>query len=79
MNSKTTTPGTLHLLCGLPGAGKSTFAQKLEIETRGVVLNHDLWLIGIFGESAEAAWARVLVPCSGPCFGPCFGTCFGTY
>jgi hypothetical protein len=27
MNSKTTTPGTLHLLCGLPGAGKSTFAQ----------------------------------------------------
>jgi predicted kinase len=45
--------GTIHLLCGLPGTGKSTFARELESRTNGVTLNHDVWLVGIFGPTAS--------------------------
>ncbi len=44
--------GTVHLLCGLPGTGKSTFARDLETQTRAVTLNHDVWLVGMFGPNA---------------------------
>ena len=50
--------GTLHLLCGLPGTGKSTYAKKLEGNTKGVVLNHDVWLVGIFGPNAPDDFER---------------------
>ena len=39
---------TLHLICGLPASGKSTYAKKLRLETRGVILNLDYWLITCF-------------------------------
>jgi predicted kinase len=34
---------TLTLFCGLPGAGKSTLARRLEAEGRGVRLSTDQW------------------------------------
>lgn len=46
---------TIHLLCGLPGAGKSTLAQELEAEGGGVWLNADRWVWLLFPDDAEAA------------------------
>ena len=39
----------LHILHGLPGTGKSTFAQKLRDRGRTIVLNNDEWMIQLFG------------------------------
>jgi predicted kinase len=35
---------TLHLVCGLPGAGKTTFAKRLEAEFGAVRLCPDEWM-----------------------------------
>ncbi|NJK43586.1 MAG: ATP-binding protein [Pleurocapsa sp. SU_196_0] len=35
---------TLHLVCGLPGAGKTTLARRLEIELGAVRLCPDEWM-----------------------------------
>jgi len=35
---------TLHLICGLPGAGKSTLSKQLEAETGAVRLTPDEWM-----------------------------------
>lgn len=37
--------GTLILICGLPGAGKTTLAKKLEIEKNAVRLCADEWIV----------------------------------
>jgi predicted kinase len=42
---------TLHLTCGLPCAGKTTLAKRLEHETGGLRLTTDEWLKRIFGEA----------------------------
>jgi predicted kinase len=39
--------GTLILLCGLPGAGKTTLAKKLEADRPAIRLCPDDWIIGI--------------------------------
>ncbi len=39
----------LHLICGLPGAGKTTLARRLEGELPGLRLSPDEWLIRIMG------------------------------
>ena len=39
----------LHLICGLPGAGKTTLARRLERELPGLRLSPDEWLIRIMG------------------------------
>ena len=39
----------LHLICGLPCAGKTTLARRLEQELPGIRLSPDEWLIKIFG------------------------------
>ena len=44
---------TLHLMVGLPCAGKSTFAQKLEHEQSALRLTTDEWHIRLFGQDAE--------------------------
>lgn len=36
--------GSLHLLCGKIGAGKSTMAARLAGETVGLVIAEDFWL-----------------------------------
>ena len=44
---------TLHLMVGLPCAGKTTFAQKLEHEQSALRLTTDEWHIQLFGQDAE--------------------------
>ena len=45
----------LHMICGLPGAGKTTLARRLEAELDGVRLSPDEWLHRIAGEDSERA------------------------
>ncbi len=40
---------TLHLMCGLPGAGKTTRARELELEHRAVRLSPDDWISAVLG------------------------------
>jgi integrase len=44
----------LHLICGLPGAGKTTLARRLEGELPGLRLSPDEWLIRIIGPKLSA-------------------------
>lgn len=46
---------TLYLLCGLPGAGKTTRAKELEAAGRGFLLNADEWVCRLYPDDAEAA------------------------
>ena len=36
--------GTLILLCGLPGAGKTTYAKKLEVDRNAIRFSPDEWI-----------------------------------
>ncbi len=38
---------TLHLICGLPGSGKTTLARKLEEEGAGLRLSPDDWMLAL--------------------------------
>jgi len=38
-----------YIICGFIGAGKTTFARKLEKETEAVRITKDEWMIKIFG------------------------------
>ena len=40
---------TAHLISGLPGAGKTTYAQQLQLRTGAVVFTLDRFLITMFG------------------------------
>jgi predicted kinase len=40
---------TLHLICGLPGAGKSTLARQLERDLPALRLTADEWMARILG------------------------------
>ncbi len=42
---------TAHLICGFIGAGKTTFARKLEKETGAVRFTKDEWVIKLFGNN----------------------------
>src|SRR5437667_383552 len=50
---------TLILICGLPGAGKTTFAKRLEVERTALRLTPDDWMarlnIDLFDEPGRAA------------------------
>lgn len=54
----TTAPPTLHLLIGLPGAGKTTLARRLEHEHAALRLTPDEWMLPLFGagESGDKRW-----------------------
>ena len=39
----------IYLVCGFIGAGKSTFAKKLEVETRAIRVTKDEWSIRLIG------------------------------
>lgn len=41
---------TVHLITGLPCAGKTTYSESLKAETAGVHLSLDYWLITSFGQ-----------------------------
>jgi predicted kinase len=42
----------VHLISGLPGAGKSTYAQQLQLRTGAMVFTLDRFLITMFGRYA---------------------------
>jgi predicted kinase len=44
---------TLHLMVGLPCAGKTTLARKLEYERSALRLTPDEWQLRLFGQDAE--------------------------
>ncbi|PZQ47654.1 MAG: hypothetical protein DI551_02995 [Micavibrio aeruginosavorus] len=44
----------LYLMHGFVGAGKTTFAKKLELEKRAVRYSHDEWMRDRFGENPPA-------------------------
>ena len=44
---------TLHLICGLPGAGKTTLARQLEQEYSALRLTPDEWHTRLFGQDVE--------------------------
>lgn len=44
---------TLHLMVGLPCAGKTTLARKLEYECLALRLTPDEWQLRLFGQDAE--------------------------
>jgi predicted kinase len=46
---------TLHLTCGLPGAGKTTLARQLERQHGALRLTTDEWLVRLFGADITMA------------------------
>ncbi|MBI2792214.1 MAG: ATP-binding protein [Gammaproteobacteria bacterium] len=46
---------TLYLICGLPGAGKTTLAKKLENEKNAIRLTPDEWMSRIVGDGYDEA------------------------
>ena len=44
---------TVHLLCGLPGSGKTTFARELEETHRAVRYTYDEWMVQLYGRAPE--------------------------
>jgi predicted kinase len=50
-----TAPATLHLISGLPGAGKTTYAKRLQRARDAALLSLDRWLITCFGRYAIEA------------------------
>jgi hypothetical protein len=52
---------TLHVLCGLPGSGKSTFARELLTQISAIRLANDDWMIALFGTNPPEPEFRVAV------------------
>lgn len=46
---------TAHLLHGFVGAGKTTFARRLEVELPAMRLTHDEWMHQLYGPNPPAA------------------------
>ena len=44
---------TLYLMCGLPGAGKTTLAKRLEQEKQALRLSPDEWIAPFLSEGAD--------------------------
>jgi predicted kinase len=49
MKSGSTKKPIAYLICGFIGAGKTTFARKLETETGAIRITKDEWMVRIFG------------------------------
>jgi predicted kinase len=48
-------PPTLYLICGLPGAGKTTLAKQIEVEQNALRLTPDDWLCRLFGNDRNVS------------------------
>lgn len=46
---------TLHLICGLPGSGKTTLAKRLERDLPALRLTSDEWMARIVGDGYDEA------------------------
>ena len=51
MNNKIIKKATAYVVCGFIGAGKTTFARKLEKETGAIRITKDEWITKIFGNN----------------------------
>ena len=43
----------LHLMVGLPGSGKTTFAKRLAAEENAIRLTPDEWQLRLFGDDTD--------------------------
>ena len=60
-----TSEPTIHLMCGLVAAGKTTLARKLAEELPAVRLSRDEWMIRLYGLPHEdPAYVEQLAPCT---------------
>lgn len=48
-------PGTLHLLVGPVGAGKTTFARRRIAASGGLLLDADTWMVRLYGADPRPA------------------------
>lgn len=53
---------TLHLVHGLPGSGKTTFAVRLARERNAVRFTHDEWMVTLHGTNPPEALFREQFP-----------------
>ena len=53
---------TLHVLCGLPGSGKSTFAQRLVRDRSAIHFANDEWMLVLFGRNPPEVQFREVFP-----------------
>jgi predicted kinase len=51
---ETKTKGVIHMLCGLPGSGKSTFAKNLNLP----ILSRDDIITDLYGDNYNEAWKK---------------------
>ena len=49
MDNNSAKKPTAYIICGFIGAGKTTFARKLEKETGAIRITKDEWIVKIFG------------------------------
>lgn len=63
---------TLFLICGLPGAGKTTLARQLEHAQPALRLCPDEWIVGLLADLSNSAEARRSWTSGGTCLNhPC--------
>jgi predicted kinase len=51
----------LHVLCGFPGSGKTTFAKQLLAKNKAIRLANDDWMVELFGSNPPEAEFKMLV------------------
>ncbi len=51
----------VHLLCGRPGSGKTTFARELGDAHRAVRYSNDDWIVQLFGRSPSAGNFKLIL------------------
>ena len=56
--------GTVHIMCGLPGSGKSDYAKQLEKEKAAVLFSLDEWMMASLGrEPSNEDLEKFVLPC----------------
>jgi predicted kinase len=56
---------TVHLLCGLVCAGKTTLAKQLAVEFRAIRFSRDEWMLRLYGlRHDDTEYVAALTPCT---------------
>lgn len=56
--------GTVYIMCGLPGSGKSDYARNLEEEKGAVLFSLDEWMIALLGkDQSKVEFEKFVLPC----------------